>query len=79
MPAMACIRRSLLVAIAFGAQSLQAKDPIQDFCRRWGHQTAQVDNKLYIDGGQVAWNPISTNPLNYTSMLPHTARIHAWI
>ncbi|KAJ4358023.1 uncharacterized protein N0V89_002602 [Didymosphaeria variabile] len=60
-------RLSLLAAIALLSRSLQAKDPIQDFCRRWGHQTAQVDNKLYIDGGQVAWNPISTNPQNYTN------------
>ncbi|OAG07150.1 uncharacterized protein CC84DRAFT_1204726 [Paraphaeosphaeria sporulosa] len=67
MPAMASIRLSLLVAVAFVSRSLQAKDPISDFCRRWGHQTAHVDNKLYIDGGQVVWNPISTNPLNYTN------------
>ncbi|KAF2437289.1 hypothetical protein P171DRAFT_437884 [Karstenula rhodostoma CBS 690.94] len=64
---MASIRLSLLVAFAFVSRSLQAKDPISDFCRRWGHQTAHVDEKLYIDGGQVAWNPISTNPLNYTN------------
>lgn len=65
---MAFIRLCLFAALNFAARSLQAKDPINDFCRRWGHQTAQVDGKLYIDGGLVAWNPLSANPLNYTSM-----------
>ncbi|RDW91632.1 hypothetical protein BP5796_02797 [Coleophoma crateriformis] len=45
----------------------QQKDPLNDFCRRFGHQTAVVDRKLFIDGGLVDWNPISQNPLNYTN------------
>ena len=70
---MASIRVYLLAALSFAAQSLQAsKDPLVDFCRRWGHQTAQVDGKLYIDGGLVAWNPLSANPLNYTSQSMQT-------
>ncbi|KAF2704804.1 hypothetical protein K504DRAFT_389220 [Pleomassaria siparia CBS 279.74] len=65
---MAILRTCLLAALSFAAPSLQAsKDPLNDFCRRWGHQTAQVDGKLYVDGGLVAWNPLSTNPLNYTN------------
>jgi len=67
MPTMALIPRYLLAALALTRLSLQAKDPIKEFCRRWGHQTAEVDGKLYIDGGMVAWNPLSTNPRNYTS------------
>ncbi|KAJ4292388.1 hypothetical protein N0V90_009050 [Kalmusia sp. IMI 367209] len=63
---MASIRLSLLAIIVFVSQ-LHAKDPIQDFCRRWGHQTAQVDGKLYIDGGLVTWNPMSANPDNFTN------------
>ncbi len=47
--------------------SLQQKDPLKDFCRRFGHQTAVIDRKLYLDGGLVNWNPISQNPSNYTS------------
>jgi len=43
------------------------KDPLNDFCRRFGHQTAVIDQKLYIDGGQVDWNPIAQNNQNYTS------------
>lgn len=49
-------------------RSLQQKDPLRDFCRRFGHQTAVVDRKLYIDGGLLNWNPIVQNPKNYTSM-----------
>jgi hypothetical protein len=65
---MAFLRLCLLVALSFAARSLQdAKNPINDFCRRWGHQTAQIDNKLYIDGGLVAWSPIGSSSLNYTS------------
>jgi len=45
------------------------KDPLNDFCRRFGHQTAVIDEKLYIDGGQVDWNPIAQNDQNYTSKL----------
>lgn len=47
--------------------SLQQKNPLNDFCRRFGHQTAVVDQKLYIDGGLLDWNPISQNDQNYTN------------
>jgi hypothetical protein len=49
--------------------SWQQQDPLLNFCRRFGHQTAIVDQKLYIDGGLVDWNPISQYPNNYTSKL----------
>lgn len=29
-------------------------DPNESFCRRWGHQTCVIGNKLYIDGGYIA-------------------------
>ncbi|USP76749.1 hypothetical protein yc1106_04023 [Curvularia clavata] len=32
----------------------QQNDPISSFCRRWGHATAQIDSRLYIDGGMEA-------------------------
>lgn len=47
--------------------TIQQKDPLNDFCRRFGHQSAIVDRKLYLDGGLLDWNPISQNPLNLTS------------
>jgi hypothetical protein len=43
-------------------------NPLQDFCRRWGHSTAQVDQTLYINGGVVEWNPITNSKENRTSM-----------
>ncbi|PBP16800.1 cell wall anchored protein [Diplocarpon rosae] len=48
-------------------KSLQQKDPLKDFCRRFGHQTAIIDQKLYIDGGLLNWNPIAQNPRNYSN------------
>jgi len=44
--------KSICVALALASLSIQQspKDPLKDFCRRWGHQTAVVDNKLLIDG-----------------------------
>ena len=73
---MAFILYCLLVALNFAALSLQdTKDPLIDFCRRFGHQTAVIDRRLYIDGGLVNWNPISQNPLNYTSKLTHRSSI----
>ncbi|UPX17203.1 uncharacterized protein EKO05_0007572 [Ascochyta rabiei] len=60
---MARLRRCLFVALSLIGPSYQ-KDPIVDFCRRWAHQTAQVDGRLYIDGGMVDWNPES---MNYTN------------
>ncbi|KIW89467.1 uncharacterized protein Z519_09623 [Cladophialophora bantiana CBS 173.52] len=38
-------------------------DPLRNFCRRYGHQTAVIDRKLYIDGGWLYANPISQNPI----------------
>ncbi|KAM0342387.1 hypothetical protein ACHAPU_009574 [Fusarium lateritium] len=36
-------------------------DPIKNFCRRWGHQSAVVDRKLYIDGGLIDYQPSYEN------------------
>jgi hypothetical protein len=37
---------SLVASMALLAQpSMQAQDPMRDFCRRFGHQTAVIDNK----------------------------------
>lgn len=33
-------------------------------CRRWAHQTAVIDGRLYIDGGEVAYKNLEHN---YTS------------
>ncbi|KAI8933958.1 hypothetical protein NX059_008732 [Plenodomus lindquistii] len=39
-------------------------DPINSFCRRWGHSTARVDSRLYIDGGMVGNMPFKSNYSN---------------
>ncbi|KAF2759676.1 hypothetical protein EJ05DRAFT_484605 [Pseudovirgaria hyperparasitica] len=56
-----------LVALAAVQYSLQqARDPVGDFCRRFGHQTTIIGQRLYIDGGEVVWNSDSpkTNQTN---------------
>ncbi|RGP76880.1 hypothetical protein FLONG3_4963 [Fusarium longipes] len=40
------------------------KDPETNFCRRWGHQTAVVDRKLYIDGGIINYQTPADNLTN---------------
>jgi hypothetical protein len=48
--------------------SIQQNDPKANFCRRFGHQSAVIDEKLYIDGGQVNFgDSIATSPANLTS------------
>lgn len=60
--------KSLSLLLFFLARtSLQQKDPLNDFCRRFGHQAAIVDDRLYINGGLVNWNPISENLRNISS------------
>lgn len=58
---------TLIVLLFLVKESSQQKDPIQNFCRRFGHQTAVIDRKLYIDGGLINWNPIPQYPTNYSS------------
>lgn len=60
---------TLIIFLLFVHFSWQQKDPLNDFCRRFGHQSAVIDRKLYLDGGLVNWNPISQNQANYTSKL----------
>lgn len=54
----------LIAAFSLFSPSYQQKDPLKDFCRIFGHQTAVVDRKLFIDGGLVNWRDDSSN---YTS------------
>ena len=62
--------RELLVTLVLLAcyfrVTVQQRDPINNFCRRWGHQTAVVDDKLYIDGGLITYSG-SSSPENVTS------------
>jgi hypothetical protein len=57
---------SCLAGLGF-AQGID--DPVEKFCRRFGHQTALIDRKLYIDGGTINYNPLTdSKSTNQTSM-----------
>lgn len=61
---------SFLLVLSLSARlSLQQGDQVSNFCRRFGHQAAIVDDRLYIDGGFVNYNPLDEYPKNYTSEL----------
>ena len=47
------LSHAFVVLVFFVAASWQQKDPVKDFCRRAGHQSAVIDDKLFIDGGFV--------------------------
>jgi len=58
----------LLFGLGFFSQAVAAQpDPVKNFCRRFGHQAAVVDRKLYIDGGLLNYSPPSQYPGNYSS------------
>lgn len=65
-PASLCISLLILLVASLDAAAAQL-DPVKNFCRRWGHQTAVVDRTLYIDGGFLNYNPLSQYPTNYSS------------
>ncbi|KAJ2897480.1 Kelch repeat-containing protein-like protein 5 [Zalerion maritima] len=58
---------AVTIVLASLVQLTTQRDPIKDFCRRFGHQTAVVDDKLYIDGGLINWNPLKQDRTNYTN------------
>lgn len=57
----------LILLSSFIEASSAQLDPVKNFCRRFGHQTAVIDQKLYIDGGFINYNPLSQYPTNYSS------------
>ncbi|EAA29845.2 hypothetical protein NCU09171 [Neurospora crassa OR74A] len=59
--------RTLLLFCYLIGVSLAQFDPIKDFCRRFGHQSAVVDDKLYVDGGLVNWKPYSETSANVSN------------
>lgn len=68
---------SCLAGLGF-AQGID--DPVEKFCRRFGHQTALIDRKLYIDGGTINYNPLTdSKSTNQTSMTqPYLVSAYAW-
>ncbi|CAH0017206.1 unnamed protein product [Clonostachys rhizophaga] len=59
--AAARLRAVVACLLLLVGSSLQQRDPVQNFCRRWGHQTAVVDDKLYIDGGFMTFSGDSSH------------------
>lgn len=44
------------------------QDQINNFCRRFAHQTTWIDNKLYVDGGYIDYgSQIDSSSPNYTN------------
>jgi len=56
------------IVLTFVGVSMQQKNLLKDFCRRFGFQSAFVDDKLYLDGGSANWNPLADNFKNISSM-----------
>src|SRR5438045_1585140 len=63
-------KQALLVALlSFAIQWVgAAQNPRDNFCRRYGHQTTVIDDKLYIDGGYVNFDSYAQDHLNVPSM-----------
>ncbi|KAK2770979.1 cell wall anchored protein [Colletotrichum kahawae] len=57
----------LLLAWCIIGTSVAQNDPVRDFCRRWGHQSAVVDRRLYIDGGLINYKPFSSSSRNFSN------------
>jgi hypothetical protein len=64
-------KQALLAGLlCFGGLSLAVQNPHSNFCRRWGHQTTVIDDKLYIDGGWVDYDDFPQTQKDYPSKSP---------
>ena len=64
---------TVVILLLFAFVSAQgSRDVLKDVCFRYGHQTAVIDRKLYIDGGLLYWGstppPASSTPEQSTSL-----------
>jgi hypothetical protein len=58
----------LALLLSFTVQWVGAvQNPLNNFCRRYGHQTTVIDDKLYIDGGWVDFNTFQIDHTDYPS------------
>jgi hypothetical protein len=57
-----------ILALLLTVDWATAKNPKDDFCRRFAHQTTVIDDKLYIDGGWVNFDDFQQTHENYSSM-----------
>ncbi|KAJ3528892.1 hypothetical protein NM208_g10000 [Fusarium decemcellulare] len=56
-----------LLLLLFAANWVAAKNPKDNFCRRFAHQTTVIDDKLYIDGGWVNYDDFQQTHANYSN------------
>ncbi|KAF5009440.1 hypothetical protein FDECE_4321 [Fusarium decemcellulare] len=56
-----------LLLLLFAANWVTAKNPKDNFCRRFAHQTTVIDDKLYIDGGWVNYDDFQQTHANYSN------------
>ncbi|KAK5143547.1 hypothetical protein LTR32_004350 [Rachicladosporium monterosium] len=70
-PAYATTVRLLLASLLLhGAAGQEIQDQINNFCRRFAHQTTVIGNRLYVDGGLLDYGgSISAGTVNYTNTL----------
>ncbi|KAH6889678.1 hypothetical protein B0T10DRAFT_571714 [Thelonectria olida] len=54
----------LALLLSFSVHWVTAKNPKDDFCRRFAHQTTVIDDKLYIDGGWVNFDDFQETHAN---------------
>jgi hypothetical protein len=58
----------LVLTLSFAIQCLAAlQNPRDNFCRRYGHQSTVIDDKLYIDGGWVNFDTFAQDHTDYPS------------
>jgi hypothetical protein len=63
----AAILLLLLAVVQAGDIGTDSNSQLKNFCRRFEHRTAVVNNRLYIDGGFINSNPLDNDGTNYTS------------
>jgi hypothetical protein len=64
-----CSKGWALLALSLGTRTVTAvQDPKNSFCRRYGHQSTVIDDKLYIDGGWVNFDTFKTDHKDTPSM-----------
>ncbi|KAI1034802.1 hypothetical protein LB504_004425 [Fusarium proliferatum] len=56
-----------ILALLLTVHWTTAKNPKDDFCRRFAHQTTVIDDKLYIDGGWVNFDDFQQTHENYSN------------
>ncbi|KAH7316561.1 hypothetical protein B0I35DRAFT_451549 [Stachybotrys elegans] len=58
---------ALAVLLLLAADPSSAQNPKDNFCRRFAHQTAVIDDKLYIDGGWVNYDSFQRDHENISN------------